>query len=56
MERFTATIMRFQLCRSGRRDAAYQDVKRDFPFDLSDIFNPVYLFHLFLSEASIILP
>ncbi|XP_039684732.1 uncharacterized protein [Medicago truncatula] len=35
---------------SGRKDAAYQDVKRDFPFDLSDIFNPVYLFHLFLSE------
>ncbi|CAL5197659.1 unnamed protein product [Lathyrus oleraceus] len=35
---------------SGRKDVAYQDVKRDFHFDLSDIFNPVYLFHLFLSE------
>ncbi|XP_061352525.1 uncharacterized protein LOC133297403 [Gastrolobium bilobum] len=33
-----------------RKDAAYQDVKKDFPFDLLDIFNPVYLFHLFLSE------
>ncbi|KAJ1436533.1 Protein Line, C-terminal [Sesbania bispinosa] len=35
---------------SERKDAAYVDVKKDFPFDLSDIFNPVHLFHLFLSE------
>ncbi|KAK7263071.1 hypothetical protein RJT34_30655 [Clitoria ternatea] len=35
---------------SERKDAAYQDVKKNFPFDLSDIFNPVHLFHLFLSE------
>ncbi|TKY55757.1 Lines protein [Spatholobus suberectus] len=36
--------------RSERKDAAYQDVMKDFPFKLSDIFNPVHLFHLFLSE------
>ncbi|KAK7359907.1 hypothetical protein VNO77_01875 [Canavalia gladiata] len=35
---------------SERKDASYQDVKKDFPFDLSDFFNPVHLFHLFLSE------
>ncbi|XP_045786305.1 uncharacterized protein LOC123881629 [Trifolium pratense] len=34
----------------GRKGVAYQDVKRDFPFDLSEIFNPFHLFHLFLSE------
>ncbi|XP_027346543.1 uncharacterized protein LOC113858215 isoform X2 [Abrus precatorius] len=35
---------------SEKKDSAYQDVKKDFPFDLEDIFNPVHLFHLFLSE------
>ncbi|MED6223112.1 hypothetical protein PIB30_070835 [Stylosanthes scabra] len=35
------------------KEASYQDVKKEFPFDLLDIFNPVHLFHLFLSEASV---
>ncbi|XP_027915704.1 uncharacterized protein LOC114175134 [Vigna unguiculata] len=35
---------------SERKDAAYQDVMKDFPFALSDIFIPVYHFHLFLFE------
>jgi len=46
-------LMRFGWCRSERKDAAYQDVMKDFPLALSDIFKPVYLFHLFLCEASI---
>ncbi|MED6184331.1 hypothetical protein PIB30_046427 [Stylosanthes scabra] len=32
------------------KEASYQDMKKEFPFDLLDIFNPVHLFHLFLSE------
>ncbi|RYR80096.1 hypothetical protein Ahy_A01g004875 isoform C [Arachis hypogaea] len=35
------------------KEALYQDVKKEFLFDLLDIFNPVHLFHLFLSEASV---
>ncbi|KAL2662720.1 hypothetical protein GLYMA_02G062800v4 [Glycine max] len=35
---------------SESKDAAYHDVMKDFPFELSDIFNSVHLFHLFLSE------
>ncbi|ESW27970.1 hypothetical protein PHAVU_003G248400 [Phaseolus vulgaris] len=35
---------------SERKDAVYQDVMKDFPLALSDIFKPVYLFHLFLCE------
>ncbi|KAI4327504.1 hypothetical protein L6164_019954 [Bauhinia variegata] len=31
-------------------EAIFQDVKEDFLFHLSDVFNPVHLFHLFLSE------
>ncbi|XP_015931264.1 uncharacterized protein LOC107495502 isoform X1 [Arachis duranensis] len=32
------------------KEALYQDVKKEFLFDLLDIFNSVHLFHLFLSE------
>ncbi|KAF7828769.1 uncharacterized protein G2W53_019933 [Senna tora] len=33
-----------------KEEAAFQDINKDFPFRLLDVFNPVQLFHLFLSE------
>ncbi|KAL2333628.1 hypothetical protein Fmac_014841 [Flemingia macrophylla] len=39
---------------SEKKDAEYLNVMKIFSFELSNIFNPVHLFHLFLSEASII--
>ncbi|KAI9089218.1 hypothetical protein K1719_029497 [Acacia pycnantha] len=33
-----------------KKETAFHDIKKDFPFCLLDVFNPVQLFHLFLSE------
>lgn len=34
-------------------NAALQDAEHDMLFHVSNLFNPVHLFHLFLAEASI---